>query len=384
MKHFQPFLYTLPTQTYAAGGRGTQTLRDIPKTMFGKFCHLIGFLISNTLTPTWATAGPDTVGMNNLMTSCDFWDGSFLRFQGGLNHVRFKEQLGSGRHLLPDTEIDTASTSARYWKKFLSVGPLQFAGSPSDFALPVGCLENGELRISYGSLTDLAGNAGGTVSAATGSSRIVAVLALLDEIRIPPAYTFRTQAMTGKDANLPGRAMYESIGLLNSDSFDALTAGDVGDVTIDMGFGPVVNAIHRQDIMGCFEVFMETGEFSPVYGDQVGATDFGPFRANLTSMTAIATSELLMQPLLFSPRNTRITKMFMAESSCRVRTSGTQSTFTVVYGRLEAQSNNVVAQYAAKALSRLGLQAKKVEPKTLSKKAYSGQLSEFMPWKVSL
>lgn len=378
-KAFQLYPYTLPSQTYSAGTNGTQTLRDLPKQLFGRLAHLAKITFSVVVTPTYTTA-PTVVGNNNVFTGVDFWDGSVMRFQGGFNHIRAHERINHGKIRLTDGDTDIASASARYYRRVLHVGPPQFEGSPSDWLIPTGCLENGELRYRHGALTDLSAD----TTAATGTVRVVAHLALLDELRIPPCYTFTNQSLTAADAQLPGRALYTSLGLLNSASFDAFTAGDLGNIRFDLGQGDIVPSVHRADLYASFQDDFATGELSGFNGDPEAAGDDNIKIVNRGTPTALVAAPNDLQPVVWSPPGARISKLNLAESVARIRWDGTQSTAVALLGRILPQPGTVVAAMVGKALGRLNLQAKNAEVKTLSKDKYNGPYTEFMPWKVRL
>lgn len=384
MRTYQTVNYVLPSQTYTAGSRTIQTLRDLPKTYLGRFCHLMAFTFSSILTPTWTTAGPDVAGHNNIFTAADFWDGSFMRFQGGFNHMRAKELLQTGRTRSPDADTDPASTQSRYYKRTLHAGPPQFAGSPTDYVIPTGLLENGELRFSHGALSDLAGNGGGTISAATGTVRVTARLALLDELRIPPAYQWGYQALNAADVNISGQALYETVALLNSASFDAISAGDFGQFRLDLGQGDVVPTVKGYDLTACFVDDFAAGEIAAVQGEPEASNDDNSKSVNHASPTAIAATAATIQPVLWSPPESRLTKLFKAESVARLRWDGSQTSAVLLYGRVLPQPPNVVATAIAKATGRLALVAKGMKVKTLSKKDYDGPYGDFMPWSVEL
>lgn len=374
--------YNMPTQTYVAGARTTQTLRDLPKTYLGKITHVVKFIFSVNYAPTWATSGPDTVGSNNVFTSVDFYDGSYLRFQGGFNHMRAKERISLGHPRYADPSTVTASTTARNFTRVLHVGPPQFANYDSDFMIPCGALENGELRMSHGALSDLAGNGGGTVSAATGTVRITAMLQLADEVRIPPAYQFINQAAGVSDVNLAGRALYESIFVLNSASFDAITAGDFGAFRLDFGTGDLIGAVKSKDLTAAYLDAMEAGEVAAVTGDTDTGADANEVQINRAAPTALTTPAHDLQPVYWSGKDAYITKMQLAESVVRLRWDGTQSTAQLLIGRILPQGPSVVSAVVARAIGRLNVRSKGAVTKTISKVKYSGLLSEFMPLKV--
>lgn len=379
MQFGQTLPYVLPSQVYSAGNRTVQTLRDLPKQMFGRLCHLSKVVYSVSFTPTFSVA-PTTVGHNNFFTACDFWDGSIMRFQGGLNHIRAKERLQAGRNRLADASTATASTTARYFKRVLHVGPPQFIGAPSDFMIPTGYLENGELRFAFGQLSDFKG----TVTVVTGTARVVAWLILADELRIPPAYQFQNQSTTASDLNLAGRALYESIALLNSSNFDAFTSGGIGNVRLDFGQGDMLNNCSSRDLTAGFLDDFASGDIGAPQGDLEATSDANNVQVDRSTPTALTTPSNDLQPVLWSPPDSRISKLMSAESVCRLRWDGTSTTAVIVFGRILSQPGTVVATVAAKALGRLGLQQKSLKIKTISKVKYDGPYGEYLPWKVEV
>jgi hypothetical protein len=110
--------YQLPSVTYAASGSDTVQLKDLPKQLRGRIPHVKRFIFEVDFTPTHTTA-QTTVGNNNLVTACDFWDGRVNRFVGGFNHLRVKEKLSAGKIRIADADTDTASGTARYFRRVL-------------------------------------------------------------------------------------------------------------------------------------------------------------------------------------------------------------------------------------------------------------------------
>lgn len=372
--------YLLPSQAFAAGGSSVQTLQLLPKQYLNaKLAHLFAFVISATLTPTYTTA-PTTVGNNNSVLRFDFYDGSFYRFQGGFNDLRMMERMNSGGTRFPDADTDTASATARYFSRVLHVGPPQMKGAPTDFAIPNGLLSNGEIRIGWGNLTDISAD----TTAATGSLRIVAKMALYNELRIPPAFQFQRQPITAKDTQIAGRALYLDLFMLNSDSYDAISAGDFGNFTLDFGFGQVVPSINAKDLTNCYLDDFNRGDLSGIMGEPAGASDDNGKSVNHASPLAIVATPADLQPVLWVPPDGRLTKCFMAESQARLKWDGTQSTGTALYERILAQESQVVGAAAGKALAGTGLSVKEVKVRTLSKRDYGGPHLLYMPYKVKV
>lgn len=378
--------YQLPTQTYAAGTNTTQTLRDLPKTYLSKIAHLAKIGYSVSYSPTWTSAGPDVVGNNNVFTAADFYDGTFYRFQGGFNHLRARQRMQLGHIRQADASTAASSTSSRQYRTFMHVGPPQFNNYDSDYLIPTGMLENGELRFTHGTLTNLAGGGGGTVSAASGTVRVTAFLQLLDEVRIPPAYQYVNFSTASADLQLPGRALYESIALVTGLTFAAFTNGQIGNVYVDLGNGPIIPNIKCNDLQASFADDFEAGELGVPTGDPESARDNINSIVDRTASppTALAAPANDLQPVMWARKWAKISKMHLAETSARVKWDGSLSSVVLLIGRQLPQPQTVVATNIGKALGRLNVSAKSVKIKTQSKEQYNGLYAEFMPMKVAV
>jgi hypothetical protein len=373
--------YVLPSKTYAAGGRDVVALRDLPKTYLGRICHLVKFVLDINYTPTFTTA-PTTVGNNAFLAACDFWDGTLMRHVGGGGNVlRARERLSLARQRIPDADTNGASGVLRAFRRVLHCGPPHAKGFPTDFVIPTAILDTGELRLQYGALTDLSAD----TTAATGTLRVTAYLMLLDEVRIPPAYQFMTQAMAAADNNIPGRAAYESLSLMYT-SFANFSAGDVGNVSLDLGQGFVIPSVKAQDLQVGYQDAFEVGELGAFMGDLDSGTatvDTGFKKINHGTPTQVVTGDNDLQVMLFNDRDFKISKMQVAESVARVRWDGAKtSATTALLGRILPQQQAIIAQKIAMARQRLGLPGSggRIDIKTLSKRPYRGPMGEFMPW----
>lgn len=375
--------YLLPSQTFAAGGTTVQTLQVLPKQYLNnRLAHLSALVISGTVTPTYTTA-PTVVGTNNLATKFDFYDGSIYRFQGSLTYLRQMERLYNGGSRLPDPDTDTASASARYVNRTLHMGPPQMNGSPSDFLLPTGLLQNGTLTIGWGNLTDISAD----TTAATGSLRLVAKLAMLDELRIPPAYQALNVPLSGTDNNIAARALYLGVGLIKSSgptNLGTIAAGDLGNVTLDFGFGQLVPGINVKDLTNAFLDDFPRGDLVGVMGEPAGATDDNGKGVNHGTPTALLATPADLQPIVWTPDKGRLSKAFVAETVARLRYDGSGTGYVALIARILAQESQTIGAVAAKALAGTGLGMKSMSIRTLSKKTYNGPLGPYFPWKVKV
>jgi hypothetical protein len=348
----------------------------------GRIAHLVAITFEATITPTFTTA-PTVAGLNNVVRQVELYDGSYSRFNGaGFNAIRNKEIYETGLLIHPDPDTNSGSTNGFYLERTLTLGPPKFQGAPSDFAVPTGMLSNGEVRYTFGALVDISADA----TALTATIIPVAWLLLLDEVRIPPAYEWVEYGFSGTDNSISGRGLYCFAGLLNSNSYDAISAGDFGAITVD-GVGYVAVPSIDAEVLGrAYRAQMFAGQFSPVQGEPRASTDDNGKAVNSGTPTALVAPTAAIQPVLWSPEDARITKIpALAESALRVRFNGTQTTNTILFvGRILEQTPTVVASNAAKALGALGLKHRGTKIKTLSKQPYTGPRPEFMPYAIKV
>lgn len=375
--------WPLPSKTYSAGGQDTIPLRDLPKTLFGRIAHLAAIQYTVVIDPVFTTA-PTVIGTNNVVQACDVYDGAMYRFQGGFNELRIKEFLSAGRLRIPDPDSDTASDTNRYFRRIWHVGPPHLAGGydagGSDFLIPCAALENGEVRLQYGALTDISAD----TTAMTGTVQVTAILQLLDEVRIPPAYQFYYLSLNAADVNIAGRALYESVTLCDAATMTALTAGDFSNITLDLGYGDVVPTVAAATLGDMYADAMDGGHIPSIAGEPAAASDDNAKGVNSGTPTALTGAYRIAQPVLFQRKGGKLTKLLKADSVARLRWSGSNTSAYLLIGRVLEQSPAVAGQMAARALSNLGRQQKGVKVKTLSKDTYNGPYGAFMPLKVSV
>lgn len=373
----------LKTLTYSASGSDTVQLNTLPKQWMGRLAHLAKITFDCTLTPTYSSGTGSVVGTNNIITRLEVYDGSFLRFQGGFNTLRQFERLESGGVRVADPDTDTASASARFWRRTWHAGPPKFAGGISDFALPCGMLENGELRVTYGALTDIDANC----TAATGSVKIVAWVVLYDELHIPPAYERTTYAPGAADFNVTGRSLYAFLGMGNSSAWDAIAAGDFGNVTVDLGQGQLVNSLDAEILCASYNDDFGVGEFGGLQGEPRATADDNTKQANRASPTAIVGQTADHNPVLWSGPGARITKLHKAESVLRIRWDGSQASAFLAVGRFLEQPPTVIAQRVAESLGKLALRDSGTAVNVLKKPTdgvFKAPVADYMPYKIKV
>ena len=390
MEANQTILYALPSPTYSTGGTFTQPLQNLPQRYMGRWAHLAAVTYRTTMTPTFSAGAIGQIGTNNVVIRADFFDGVILKFQGGFNALRFKEKLHTGGNRLADAD-ETATTVVRNLQRVLHMGPPQMAGAPSDFSIPTGMLKSGELRFQFGAVADVMTPGGTTGTVVAGTVAVTAKLILRDEILIPPAYQFQTQAFSAADFIVAGRALYTELGVYPVNNFSSATtafaAGAFGGVTADGGEGYIVTGVDAKDLWLSFSDDFARGDLLGITGEPASATDTNVKGVNHATPTALVTVPFDFQPVLWTPIDGRLTKCFKAESQLRLRWTGTHTAGQILYGRILSQPPNVVAQNLVRALDATGI-TPSAPPKvrTLSKLPLrrGHPLIEFMPWKCDV
>lgn len=388
MQPFQTYHYQLPSPIYSVGGTYPLPLQNLPAQLFGRLVHVAGIVYDNTFTPTYTTA-PTVIGNNNLVVRADFFDGDILRFQGSYNILRALERLTSGGIRTADTKTNTASASARYLTRVLHLGPPEFAGFPSDYAIPIGMLQSGQINFNFGALTDMSAD----TTAITASIQVFAKLVILDEVRIPPLFQAMYQAFNATKSLIPGRALYNFIGILPSASntFASTTtfsAGDLGNIRVDFGQGPLVNSIPAASLWRSYNDEWAKGSFNGIQGEPGGATDLNVQEPDPASNTALHSMPADLQPTVWQARQGRISKCFAAASQITVEWTGSKTAGQFLFTRHLSMNEALVKKYLTAAVGGAGLTPKGGSIKTLGKKPYpqppNGPYREFMPLKVKV
>jgi len=381
MKASQFVHQQLGTFTIAANALCVAKLRDLMTQIDGRIAHLAGFIIECAPTATYTTT-PTQAGIQQLLSSIEFHDGRQVRFRGNGNDLRQHERLENGSSLGGEPTIATSgSTYPRYFSRFLSCGPLRFAGNPSDFVIPTALLMNGELRISVGALTAMSAD----VTALSGSIIVTALLVPLDEIRIPPFYERATYTMTSDD-RLGGKGLYAFVGASKSSTYDAFTSGTVGAVLLETGTFPVVSNVNASILGRAFNSEMGNGAVGGVQAEPLDTTYDATQRApNYAAATALLAGIADLQPMLWCPPGCQISKVAArVDNAMRVKTSGTVTTGLRVHvGRFLPQGPDVIDALKSEAERNLNVRGA-LKIKTLSKDAYRGPAAAYMPWAVKV
>lgn len=373
---YQPYIQQLPDLSFTLGTTQTKQshdLKQLEKTLFreAEIANLIGFVIEVELDPTF-TAAPTVIGHNNALANIRFYDGQDALFDGQGNDLRMFESLEQGWSIMGEA-ITQTSTNLRYWTRFLPVGPMHLAGSPSDYAIPCAELaQGGTLDFTPSVLTDVSAD----TTAATMVVRTGAVLVpSRDELRIGPKYQRLVQPNKGSGTTIGDEALYAYIGAVDA-AYAAFGAGDWGKVSIGTTKrGKYVDSVDAELLGRAFNAQMAPGLLGQIQGEPRDATYDVAYRIpNFASPTAIAAQAAALQPMLWCPRGCRLSKLNARvdqDDNLKIEYSGAQSGSAGSYlcGRFLPHTADTVERRVRKAAQVLGKNAGKPMAKTLNKRA---------------
>lgn len=379
--NFQTVKQQLASIAIVAGGNNVVKLRDLTTQIDGRIAHLIGFEIEVAMTPAYTTT-PTQVGLRNVLSLIEFFDGRQIRTRATGNSLRQHNRLEFGIQSGGDPKVAAAMTgNPRYLRQWLGVGPAKFAGSPSDFAMCNALLMNGELRLTVGQLTDLSAD----TTALTGTIIVTAVHVLLDEVRLPPFYERQTYQVTSDD-RLGGKGLYAYLGVSKSSAYGAFAAGEYGTALVETGTFPVVPNINPSILAALFNHEMGNGAVGGVQGEPINAThDTNQRDPDYSGVTALLAGIADLQPLLACPPGTRISKIAArVDNALRIKSSGSVTSGLLAHvGRFLPQGPDVVDALVKEVERQLNISTKP-RPKTLSKDDYKGPYVAYMPWALKI
>lgn len=367
-----------------ASNQFTHRCRDLDLFIDGQPAHLIGYTLSVSLTPTYTTT-PTLVGlMKGTFANVQFYDGRQIRLNCNGMELRNFERLEYGRLVNPDPKQAAAmSGNPRYFARHIPIGLPLFQGNPSDFAIAVANLQNGELRITTGALTDYSAD----TTAVVGTIEVIAHLIKLDgEIRIAPIVERQVYSLTPDD-RLTAAGLYPFVGMADTSSYGNFAAATLGAFTVEAGTFPMVLGVNAPSLGRAFHAQMASGLLGGVQAEPGHAThDTNQRIPDYTGTTAIAAQGADFQPIVWSAPGCRISKVAAnVRSAMRIKWSGSKTSNGLVHvTRILPSSDQLIAGQVREASQVLNVQVRDFNLKTISKKAYNGPLRPFMPYAAKL
>lgn len=379
MKNFQTEKFPLKAPNFTVGGTDVIPLDVLPPIgKDGLINHLVGFLFDVSTTPTISAGTADVYGQNNLVELLEFNDGLNLRSRQSFNEMRFREYLENGRLIMPDPDA-AATTESPQFRRFLPVGPMWMAGAPSDFMIPVAALAGGSLQFNF--LSALSRYATNCSALTNTQIRVTALLVgLRNEVRVGPIFEWNRIPAGQADVAIPGHALYTTVAMVDTLATPGtvITAGDFASVGIDTGKG----SIRNQDVQAYqagFNAEMRSGHIAGLLGEPRSATDDNGKMVNAATPTALVGASAVLQPLIYTPEDCRITKLsYEAGSQLRLVWSGSQTSAGILYGRVVATPPETEAAIAARALDRLKKKAYARRCKTMDDGS-PGDREDYLP-----
>lgn len=384
MKNFQTFLYPLKSPTFAPNASDTVSLDSIPSTCLAGITHVLGFLFVPRLTPALTTAPTTQVQMNNLNARITINNGFSNVFDGNFNSARLFEMAENGKLLSPDADA-AANGAIMQYARYIPLGPTHFAGSPTDFVFPAAAMRSGSIAVTWNAVTGLSAD---TTAWNSAVCELYAVCCgIPNEIRVPPAFERQSYAFGTSELIIQGRAAYATLAMQSGNTLltpTAITAGQIGNVTIDTGRGSLYT-VTAQALTQLQYLQSGSGIISELAGEPLSATTDSPKSVNIATPTALVGSVALCQSLVYSGPDMRISKLMVrSDSGLRVRWSGTLTSGMIHAARILSQSQSARAAIAARAVDELKLKIKDFKVKTLSKTPYDGPDEDLMPWTVKV
>lgn len=388
MEGFQPMKYDLGTQTFAAGQALTFPLKSLPVQLNQALPHMIAIDVTVALTPTYTTA-PTLVQMQNAIKNFSFYDGLREWFpQGGTgNVIRGFGRLQVGDSVVPETLLGAGTGNPKYMKYRIWLNPKNLEGQPADSAFAFAYLAagGGRITVTCPALLDLSADC----TACTGSYQVEAVYVnYYDKLVFPAYHTWQMFPVTSAQI-FTQRALYTYLAGVKSTSFDAITAGFFGNVTLNFSGYLPLQTIPASSLVMAFQADHGRAQFG-IAGEPINATyDVASRQVNLTTPTAIAAQANDLSPFAWCPPGTRLSKLaYFAPTQFIPTFSGAPSGAQMLVGRFEPMTSTERGQQLATALSQLS--GRSVLPNgwglrlESGKPTYTGPYADFFPWEAKL
>lgn len=351
----------LPSLAFSASGTASTSFDFLPKEDMGKPVHVAGItwdINKTAVTYGGSSTAPTRAGANNIVRRLEIRDGkNQVRFLGtGFNALRVKERLEHGGNMVPEPDLAAA---VMHWARHWTAMPHRLYGFPSDGLIPAALLHGGQIDYTFGALADISAD----LTALTAAIVPIAWCCTLDYVNLPPLYKFEEQAVTGKSFQLTGKRALAYLGLINSTSFDAISAGDFGNISVALAQGNIVNNVEAEGLGRFYQGVFATGLMGANQGEPRAATDDNSKVINGSSPTATVGQDADLQVLHAAMPGTKLSKLYEADP-CVVSWDGSQSGATLYVGSFLEQAKTVAGAEIDHIFSKLGKKRGAVKFKT--------------------
>ena len=375
---FQPSYHLIDdnTQTLAAGQvqRNINLREKLPEMVRGLPGHCIGLIIRQDLDPTYTNVGTQRALADSIARVTIRGEKGRVMVDLSGSEIRASEAYeNAGRLLMPDPDLNSASTNNQYSYRFVSFAPLGFRALP--FALPTKLLDASVAEITYGSLTAWDAT---DPTAATCRTVIHALCVGLPHVNIPPKLERKSWPASGNQLELGDRALLLSMMLFDASTQVAITAGDFATFTLNDRKGEVFSGIPAQTLTAAYYALAGMGQFGIVTGEPSSATEDNPKVVGSTP-TALAAPVLGFQPLVFCAPGSEMDSVEI-EGPTRLRWSGTQSTAHIVTTRALPRAEDEARELALRVFQSLKLPLKGGALLDSKGAPYQGPRPEYQNW----
>jgi len=371
---YQTIKLPLGTATFAASGQASVDFKNLQPQIAGRIVHVHALHFDVQANPTLSSGTATVEELQKAVASLVVSDGVRTLFEAPFSALRLFESLEGG--IVPTAEPDAAATTeAVNFARVLPLG-LPRAADPADFVMPAACFKGGSISFGFGALTDVDANC----TALSMTVTVTAEVSLHDELIFGSLLQRKVQTVTNGTA-ISQEALYAFLGLANSTSYDAITAGDFANVGVDF-LGYSEKQIHVAVRERMYQAAMRTGPWSTTHGEPRAATDDNPKVAN---GTAIAAASALLSPIIWAPPGVKLSKLVYAASpDLTLNWSGSQGSGVGLMSRIIPRDAGRFGSYAAAVESQLGVKASSLSARTLSKKDYVGPRRAYLPVKAKV
>jgi len=360
--------------SFSAGQGATLKFDRALSQLGGRLAHVRKITMTGKATPT-LTAG--TVTPAELMKAVNkliIKDNVRKLFEGSFTSLRHFEMYENGRLSTPEPDA-LATTEQGTFTRTYDLAMRNFA-DPQDFLQALATFSQGSIYFGFGALADVDSQ----LTALTLTIDVVVHVAILDEINMPPLLERVEQDVT-KSIAVGAEALYAFVAFANSNAFDAFTAADLTELqtTCEAMAGEQVDVRCLRD---SYYDDMDVGQLSQVSGEPVAATDDN---AKTITGTAAAAPLANLQPIIWSPKGQRISKLiYSARSNISWKWSGSQASVYALMSRLVPRTADIYGKYLASI--KLGLPVDpstwSLKARTISKRENVGPRREYMACKL--
>lgn len=372
---YQKIEVPLSSASFSAGSTSVIDFGALQAQLAGRISHVAGFQFVVSATPTLSSGTATAEELQKAVRTLTIKDGTGRQlFNGSFASNRLQDALERGWLSAPEPDA-AATTEAVNFERVFMLGPDGFADS-ADFVQPAALFRGGSITFSYGALTDV----DSACTALTLTIQTYAVCQLHDEV-ILGALVDRFESALTNGQVLGTEGLYTELGLCNSSSFDAITAGDFANVTTIVN-GFTRDAIHVADLERMYHAAKGVNSLTPVHGEPRAATDDNP---KVAAGTALAASSAFISPVIWSPKGTKISKLvYAAQPNLVMKWSGSQSAAYVLATRIVPRTASDVGKAESLIRAALSVGFRDMAARTLSKASYQGPRKAYMPLKVKV